>query len=107
MDVPKRTTTPIRFSEGQDAAVKRIAEACGVKEAEIVRWAVEALSDYWQHHGGRLLLPLRFHETFSVITLDPQKPLILREPPHAVRESVRSAGSSKIEKRGRQSGVRA
>lgn len=37
-----------------------------MKEAEIVRWAVEALQNYFYHHGERLLLPLRFHETFYV-----------------------------------------
>lgn len=63
----------MRFSDEQDAVLKRIAGACGVKEADVARWAVEALGDYWTHHGNRLLLPLRFHETFFVYQTAPPR----------------------------------
>jgi hypothetical protein len=71
--VAKTEAKPIRFSEGQNAILKRVAAACGVGEADIARWAVDALGDYFEHHGNRLLLPLRFHETFSVVTLPTPK----------------------------------
>lgn len=81
--MPKTEPLPVRFSEAQSAILKRVSTICGVSEAEIARWAVNALGDYFQHHGERLLLPLRFHETFFVYQVSP--------PPHPLlpRQSKR------------------
>lgn len=65
----KTEPMPVRFSEKQSAILKRVSAVCGVSEAEVARWAVDALGDYFTHHGDRLLLPLHFYETFSVVQL--------------------------------------
>lgn len=102
----KKGATSVRFSETQNAILKEIANACDVKDVDVARWAVDALGDYFRHHGKRLLLPLRFHETFSVVTIDPTKPLVLFEPPRAQRESVREAARGKTSTARRASGAR-
>jgi hypothetical protein len=60
--------------------------------------AINALAAHYEHHGKRLLLPLRFHETFSVTTIDPTKPLTLFEPERAEPRSNHVAGRSKMKK---------
>lgn len=97
-----------RLSDEQDALVREIAAASrGVlKEVDVMRLALDALGDYWRHHGNRLLLPLRFHETFSVVTLDPTKPLVLHEPPRARSEPARGAGEHRTRKSGHSPAVR-
>jgi hypothetical protein len=82
---------PVRFTEGQAAALKRIAAACGVGYQDVARWAVEALGAYWEAHGQRLLLPLDFRQRFTVR----QEPMILQEPPNAQPKSGHGAGSTR------------
>jgi PAS domain S-box-containing protein len=83
--VAKTNTTPVRFTEGQADILKRVANACGVNTQDVARWAVDALGDYWSHHGERLLLPLRFHETFYVYQAGPPR---LPAPPKTLRAVV-------------------
>jgi hypothetical protein len=98
LGVSKNTTTPVRLTPEQDAILKAVAAACGVKEADVARWAVEALGDYWNHHGKRLLLPLRFTETFRVTTIQPDR-LVLTEPPlRAESKQAQPGGRHKMNK---------
>lgn len=86
--MPKNEPSRVRFSEEQNAILKKIAAACDVTEVTVARWAVEALGAYWQAHGERLLLPLDFRQRFTVRS----EPLVLHEPP----TPARGAGSSKM-----------
>lgn len=70
---------PIRISPASKSTAKRIAEAIGAQHIQIVDWAVEALGHYFDHHRERLLLPLRFNETFFVYQAAPP---LLELPPH-------------------------
>lgn len=54
MDKP----TTLRLSREQQEAVTRIAERLGVSESAVIRWAVDALLQYAEAHGGQLILPL-------------------------------------------------
>jgi hypothetical protein len=90
----KKGATSVRFSEKQHAILKRIAEACDVKDVDVARWAVEALGAYWSAHGGRLLLPLDFTQRFSVHS----ERMILEEPPVEPR-SNRAGGGNKTNTR--------
>lgn len=96
-----------RLSDDHDALIREISSASGgaMKEVDVVRVALDALKDYWNHHGKRLLIPLRFNETFSITKIDPQQPMILREPPRAKSESVGAADLGRTRKRGHQSTV--
>lgn len=100
LHVPKNEPSRVRFSDEQNAILKGIAAACDVSEVTVARWAVEALGDYWKHHQQRLLLPLRFHETFRVVTLPDPDTMILELP--AEPGSVSGAGTGRIGKRGRK-----
>jgi hypothetical protein len=89
-----------RLNDEQDALVREISSASrGVlKEVDVVRLAIDALGDYWRHHKGRLMVPLDYRESFTVIAapLAPQ-PMILHEPPSRVRpELVRPVEHSKM-----------
>jgi hypothetical protein len=71
--VRKANAVQYRLTEEQKQIVTEIAKSTGVEEADVVRWAVQALGDYYRHHGNRLVLPLRFTETFSVQTIRRRK----------------------------------
>lgn len=64
--MPLTNGAQFRFTEEQKRRVQEIAEASGLRRADIIRMAVQALIDYYDNHGNRLLLPLRFTETFRV-----------------------------------------
>ncbi len=84
----KTDPKPIRFTEAQANVLQEVAAACHVSEQDVARWAVQALGDYWSHHGKRLLLPLRFNETFRVNVMPlPGETVTLRMPPRAQQES--------------------
>lgn len=56
-----------------------------IRKIDLLDHAITALKEYVEHHDGRLLLPLRFHESFRVITSAPQEsPLVLAVPPGSV-----------------------
>ncbi|MGI9162245.1 MAG: hypothetical protein ACR2JI_04880 [Mycobacterium sp.] len=42
------------------------ARANGVEEAQIIRWALEALRQYVDQHGGRLHLPINIRELWTL-----------------------------------------
>jgi hypothetical protein len=94
---------PIRVKRSSREAATRLANDLGVSYIDVIEWAMDALEKYYEHHGKRLLLPLRFNETFSITKIDPSKPLTLFEPPPSrVRsELVRREEHSKMKTRAR------
>ena len=68
--MPKQKPTPVRFTEEQEGILKQIAEICRCKEVDAARWAVEALGQYFEAHGRRLLLPLNFSHSFEVYRIE-------------------------------------
>lgn len=57
-----------RLSDELDAFVREVSASSGgvLKEVDVIRLALNGLRDYWERHGKRALLPLRFDETFVV-----------------------------------------
>ena len=78
---PKKQDPTIRIRTADLERLRRMMDRLDAPQIAVLSWAISALADYVDHHGGRLLLPLRFQETFSVTTVDPRKPLVLHEPP--------------------------
>lgn len=54
MDKP----TTLRLPKEQAEALSSLAARLGVSDAAIIRWAVDALLQYAEAHGGHLVLPL-------------------------------------------------
>jgi hypothetical protein len=81
---------PIRIKTASKATAKRIADALGLNQIQVVEQAVDALGAYFDFHGGKLLLPLDFSQRFRVWT----EPMILEERP-VESKSVRAAARSK------------
>lgn len=50
--------TTLRLPREQQEALTRLAERLGVSESAVIRWAVDALLQYAEAHGGQLILPL-------------------------------------------------
>jgi hypothetical protein len=79
---------PVRIRQAHKTTVEKIAGATGVTYQEVIGWAIDALGDYYEHHGKRLLLPLRFTETFRVYQMNPSlevRPGVKPAPPKSVR----------------------
>ena len=55
----------VRLSTTDREWLERTAAASGVEVSQLVRWAIEALRQYVDAHGGRLHLPIDI-ETFWV-----------------------------------------
>jgi len=98
---------PIRVKRSSREAATRVANELGVSYIDVIEWAMDALEKYYEHHGKRLLLPLRFNETFSITKIDPSKPMTLFEPPPSrVRsELVRPEAANRTSKSGRRQAV--
>ncbi len=70
--------TSFRFKEGQRDKLEKIAAANGeVEVSQLIRWAIDALINHVERHGGRLHLPVDFSETVEVVT--PPKTKLLTE----------------------------
>lgn len=85
---------PMRVSGKHKAIAQRIAKGLGVNQVDVVSWAIEALEQYYVHHGERILLPLRFHETFRVVSISAANKsfpdhTVLEEPPRGKLKPVR------------------
>lgn len=91
----RKQESPIKASARAKQTLKRLSKNLNVRQIDALDWAVDALADYYEHHGNRLLLPLRFYETFSITTIDPTKPLTLFEPPRAESKSGSSGARGK------------
>lgn len=74
----------VRLSTEQLEALKRVADQNSVEVSQLIRWAVDALIRHAERHGGRLLLPIDFSETWEVFRRDQERGESLRvaeEPP--------------------------
>ncbi len=97
--VPKpgsKQESPISASPEAKEILQRLSKQIGIRKIDLLDHALKALDDYVGHYGGRLLLPLRFNETFRVMKLpEPGSRMILREPPSLQPEQSRGAGRRK------------
>lgn len=84
--------SPIAASSEAKSILARLAGELGLPKTVLLDEALRALRDHYDHHRQRLLLPLRFNETFAVTMIDPAKPLILHEPLSRVRSEVMKPG---------------
>ncbi len=57
----------VRLTESQRAALQRIAASNDCDASDLIRWAVKAFIAHVERHGGRILLPVDFSETFQVV----------------------------------------
>ena len=55
--IVKNPSQVIRLGEGQSAKLSALSESMGVTQAQLVRWAVEALVNKVEQTGGKLTLP--------------------------------------------------
>ena len=62
------------------------ARANGVEEAQIIRWALEALRQYVDEHGGRLHLPINIRELWTLA--QPVTPIAEQPAPPAKRKGA-------------------
>ncbi len=89
-DKRRNQEPPIRLTKESREIAVRVAAALENKltYVQIVDIAVGALGEYFDHYGGRLLLPLRFQESFRVNVMPlPGETMTLRMPPRAQQES--------------------
>lgn len=56
----KTSAISLRLDEEQARQVKALADKFGVIDAQIIRWAVDALIEYVARHHGHLHLPIDF-----------------------------------------------
>lgn len=56
----KHSTVPVRLDETQLAAIRLHAQRFGIPDSVFIRWAIDALLKYIEHHGGNLPLPIDF-----------------------------------------------
>lgn len=95
---PKRES-PIAASAKAKRILKRVATHLDLPQICVLDKAVEALADYFEHHGERLMLPLNYKETFSVVTLDSKSGrLVLRQAPYGTQGSAPEEASNKKSK---------
>jgi Ribbon-helix-helix protein, copG family len=64
----KKTTLSIRLDDEQLDKVKEIAAKFRVGEADVIRWAIDALVEYVAHHDGHLHLPIQFDVLWAKVT---------------------------------------
>lgn len=58
----KRKPQPVRFSPEQNEGLMRLAEQFGVSQANLVRWAVEAMLRKVGADGGKMTLPFKLDD---------------------------------------------
>ncbi len=91
LTVPKpgtRQESPISASPAAKEILQRLSKQVGVRKIDLLDHALKALDDYVAHHGGRIVLPLKFNETFRVNVMPlPGETMTLRMPPRAQQES--------------------
>lgn len=63
----KNTVTTLRFDDDQSAKLKALASKYKVTDAQIIRWALDALHDYVEAHGGRCMLPIDFDALWTQV----------------------------------------
>lgn len=69
----KTTPISVRLEDDQHAFVQALAKKYRVKDADIIRWAVDALQSYVELHGGNLHLPIDFTKFWVEVEKTAQK----------------------------------
>jgi hypothetical protein len=64
MSATKKGIT-VRFEDSEMEQLEALAARYHVSSATIIRWALQALTDYVTANGGRITLPLDFSEFFQ------------------------------------------
>jgi len=62
----KAKNISLRLSDLQDQQVREMAEKFSVSQTKIIEWALGALSEYYKLHDGRCVLPIDFHELWTL-----------------------------------------
>lgn len=70
MQKPTKKNHNLRLSEAQGSQLEALASRYDVSETKIVEWALKALNDYAEAHGGRVILPINFGERRRLWTMD-------------------------------------
>lgn len=86
MKAAKKSSLSLRLSEGQGNQLEALAKKYQVSETKIVEWALQALHDYAEAHGGRVMLPINFDEMWESSA---------RTQPHGLNEKGGGYGKDK------------
>lgn len=62
----KANSLSLRFSDEQEAQLREMAKRYRVSKTVIIEWALQALHDYAEAHGGKVALPIDFTEYWQV-----------------------------------------
>lgn len=62
----KTTRLGLRLTDDERASVEAFSEASGFTMSELARLGLLALIVHAKRHGGRILIPLNYEETFTV-----------------------------------------
>ncbi len=55
----QRNPVVVRLAEGQAEVLDALGTSLGVSQAQLIRWAVEALAAKVESDGGKLTIPFR------------------------------------------------
>lgn len=69
----KTSPISVRLEDDQHAFVQALAKKYRVKDADVIRWAVDALQSYVDNHGGNLHLPIDFSKFWLEVEKTAQK----------------------------------
>lgn len=69
----KTQVTTIRLPQEQAAKVRELADKLGVSDSIILRWAVDALLEYADAHGGTPHLPLDLTAQWQQVTAQAER----------------------------------
>lgn len=89
MKAAKKNSISLRLSESQGNQLGCLAEKYQVSETKIIEWALKALHDYAEAHGGRVMLPINFDELWESTA---------RTQPHGLNEKGTGYTASKQKK---------
>ena len=91
----------VKIKRASKSSLEQIAREIKAQQIDVLAWAVDALSQYYKHHGNRLILPLRFTETFQVFQVSPH--VALHEPPESGSNPGAGAAPTRTKSRGQSS----
>lgn len=82
----KAQVSPVAVSAEARAILKRLVKTLGVPQLALLDQIIKAADQYVEHHGGRMIVPLKFTEQFRVVTIEAGnqpvfQSLVLEEPP--------------------------
>lgn len=96
--MPNPQGPTVKIKRESKSSLERIAREIKAQQIDVLAWAVGALLDYYEHHGKRLILPLKFTETFKIYSLPDPQGLVLEQPP----ASPASNSSARKDKKNKQ-----